>query len=69
MGGWLAHTSARPKLAVDTAIGWKGIIAKLAALSARSWCELLGNSARTICVEARAIVQSAAAPGSLRWQQ
>ena len=44
--GW--HTSARPKLAVDTAIGWKGIIAKLAALSARSWCELLGNSARTI---------------------
>ena len=50
-----------PKLAVDTAVGWKGIRAQLAAFSVRrrGHLLLLGNSARTICVEASAIVQSA----------
>ena len=48
-----------PMLAVDTAVGWKGISAQLAAFSARNLGELVGNSARTICVDATAIVQSA----------
>ena len=53
------RTSAMPMLAVETAVGWKGVSAQLAAFSARSLDEPLGNSARTICVDARAIVQSA----------
>ena len=50
-----------PKLAVDTAVGWKGIRAQLAAFSVRRRGHLLlsGNSARTICVDASAMVQSA----------
>ena len=52
-------TSAMPMLAVETAVGWKGMSAQLAAFSSRSLAEAVGNSARTICVEDNAIVQSA----------
>ena len=63
-------TSAMPMLAVETAVGWKGMSAQLAAFSTRSLTELVGNSARTICVDDRAIVQSAyPGPISQAWHQ
>ncbi len=52
-------TSAMPMLAVETAVGWKGMSAQLAAFSARSFVDPVGNSARTIWVEDSAMVQSA----------